>query len=89
MKAVKGLENRTQEEEMKLAKEEKRQPFCVHCTKPLDRISQTQYEFIDWEWDRKRKRYCVKTVGGDSDKPFCANCEAKDWEFIDFGLVDF
>jgi hypothetical protein len=89
MKVLKGLEHRSQEEEMRLASRKGRQPFCVYCQKPLDRINHTQFVFIDWVWDKEKKKYIICSGDGDAEKPYCANCGVKDWDFIDSNLVDF
>lgn len=83
----KTLQDRTIEEEYLLAEAEKRQPLCIYCGEPLE-ISQTQYVSIDWTWDKKKKKF-IKDDSGDAEKPYCKRCEAKNWDFIDFELVDF
>jgi len=84
----KKLQDRTIEEEYLLAEAEERQPLCIYCGESLE-ISQTQYVFINWSWDKKKKKFVKDDNGGDAEKPFCINCETKDWNFIDFDLVDF
>ena len=74
--------------EYQKAKAGGRQTLCPYCHMPLE-ISQTQYEFIDWKWNDKKKRYDKVMSGGDADKPFRIECETKDWNFIDHDLVDF
>ncbi len=84
---------KTQEEEMKLAIQEKRQPICVYCNHPLDTLIEYQDTRIVWTYDKELKRYLKDDNDGDADKPFhncgkCA-CDAYDWEFIDYNLIDF
>jgi hypothetical protein len=83
---------KTQEEEMKLAAEQKRQPICTYCNHPLDTLIEYQSTRIVWTYDKQLKRY-MKDDNGDGDKPFhnCSkcSCEAYDWEFIDYNLIDF
>ena len=76
-------------EEYKLAKKEKRQPRCTCCGEPLDTIVQTQYTSIYWTWDAKTMKYVKDDSGGDAEKAECRNCEARDWDFVDFDLVNF
>lgn len=78
-----------QAEEMKLAKQEGRQPVCVHCSEPLECIRQYQDFDIYWDWDKEKKAYIKTTDSGSADKPCCTNCETKDWDYIDHDLVDF
>jgi hypothetical protein len=80
---------RSQDQEMALAFNQKRQPMCVYCEKPLDRILQTQYENIGWEWDGKMKKYIKQECGGDSDKPYHSSCGAEDWDYVDGELVSY
>lgn len=60
-----GEYERTQEEEMELAFSEGRQPNCVYCEKPLDKIVQTQYENIKCEWNRELKKYVKQEYDAD------------------------
>ena len=76
-------------EEYELAKKEGRQPICIYCGKPLDEIRQMQYEFIVWRWDKDKKCYIKDDDSGDTDRPFCASCEAEDWDFVDENLVSY
>jgi len=84
----KSLHNRTIEEEYLLAEAEKRQPLCIYCGKPLE-ISQTQFVSINWTWDKKKRKFIKDDSGGDADKPYCRKCETKNWDFVDFDLVNF
>jgi len=83
----------TQEEEMKLAIQEKRQPMCVYCEHPLDTLIEYQSTRIVWTYNEGLKKYLKDDSDGDADKPFhnCSkcSCEAYDWEFIDYNLIDF
>lgn len=86
---------KTQEEEMKLAVGEKRQPICVYCNHPLDTVIEYQDARIVWTYSKELKTYLKDSSDGDADEPYhmcrqCKNgCEAKDWEFIDYKLIDF
>ena len=79
----------TQEKEMELALNEGRQPNCVFCNKPLDRIVQTQYDRISWDWNRKLRLYIKVSSCGDSDKPCHPACGAGDWDFVDYKMVSY
>lgn len=81
-----NLNKRTQKEEMTLAATEKRQPHCVYCLNPLDQVAQTQFETIVWHWDGERY---LKSTDGDSNPPYCPNCDAQDWAFVDNNLVTY
>lgn len=83
----KGLDH-SQEEEYELAHAEGRQPRCVHCGEALDTILQTQYTDLTWTWDEESKSY-HKQDGGDAEKPYCGNCETKDWSFCDESVYTF
>ena len=74
---------------MELALKQKRQPVCVYCEKPLDKILQTQYEIIEWDWDKNLKKYVKEERDGDSDKPYHASCGAEDWTYVDGELVSY
>ena len=76
-------------EEYKLAGKEKRQPRCTYCGEPLDTISQIQTVYIKWTWDAQAKEYVKDDSGGDAEKAECRKCEARDWDFVDFDLVNF
>ena len=75
-------------EEYQKAKKEGRQPNCPFCNRPLE-LSQTQYTDIHWTWNTEEKRYIKDDSSGDAEKPYCVHCDTKDWDFIDFDLVDF
>jgi len=76
-------------EEYKLAKKEGRQPVCIYCGKPLDKIIQSQLQVITWWWDKEKKCYVKDDCIEDADKPFCASCDKEDWDFVDEDLVDY
>lgn len=71
-----------QNQEYADALQEGRQPLCIWCEKPLDKICQTQYDYLVWVWDAKAKRYTKDDSGADSDKPYHYGCETGDWEFL-------
>ena len=56
-----------QGDEMERALKENRQPMCVYCNKLLDKICQTQYDRITWEWKPELKKYVKLEPDGDSD----------------------
>lgn len=70
----KDYTKRTQKEEMALAAKQGRQPVCVYCGHPLDKVLETQYEYITWAWNADNGYY--KDAVGDSDKPYhnCSKC---------------
>ena len=57
-----------------------KQPNCPYCGKPLE-VNSTQRVFIDWEWDKKLKKYVKDDSKGDADKPYCRACQTGDWDF--------
>ena len=77
----------TQQKEFDKAFKEKRQPYCVYCEKPLDRIQETQDVDLFWDWNGKE--YIKGEGDGASNKPYCAACETKDWEFTNNGYVEY
>ncbi len=86
---------KTQEEEMKLAAGQKRQPICVYCKHPLDTVIEYQDEGIVWTYSKHLKKYLKDDSDGSADEPYhmcgkCNNgCEIRDWDFIDYKLIDF
>lgn len=51
------------------------QLICPHCEKPMESISQTQYDTIKWKWDSKDKKYHKQSKnGGESEKCTCDAC---------------
>ena len=85
---AKPLGKRTVKEEIELAAHEKRQPKCIYCSKPLE-VREIQDVDLYWKWDEKKKKYHKSEGDGCSNKPECANCEAKDWEFTNNILVKY
>ncbi len=79
---------KTQEEEMALALEQKRQPVCVYCRKPLGEIRQPQSEDVVWKWDKRLRRY-QKSSDGTAERPYHPACDSADWGYIDGRLVAF
>lgn len=79
----------TQQEEFDKANKENRQPYCISCEKPLDRIEETQDVDLHWDWDDKKKKYIKGEDDGCSNKPYCAKCETKDWDFTNNGYVNY
>lgn len=67
------------------AKQEGRQPRCPYCGALLG-VRQQQNETIYWRWTGKRFE---KRSEGDATPPYCVNCQAEDWDFIDNNLVGF
>lgn len=86
---------KTQKEEMKLAFEQKRQPICVYCNHLLDTVIEYQDAMIVWAYSKELNTYLKDGSDGDADEPYhiclkCKNgCEVKDWDFIDYKLIDF
>lgn len=78
----------TMAEEFQLAKEEGRQPRCIYCGKPLE-VTQTQDIYLYWRWDDKQKRYVKSEGGGSAEKPYCLNCETRDWDFTNNELIRY
>lgn len=78
----------TQEQEMKNAYSQKRQPMCVYCKKLLDEIKQMQDEELVWRWDKKLRQY-KKFEEGSAERPYHPACNSADWAFIDERLVNF
>jgi len=81
------------EQEYTKALEEKRQPNCPYCGKPLE-ISQHFYSDVVFRWEEAVGKYMKIDAGGDADEPECKSCGAADWNFaegssasLDLGLV--
>ena len=85
---AKPLSERTVKEEIELAKHERRQPKCPYCEKLLE-VREIQDIDLHWSWDEKEKRYHKTEGDGCSNKPECANCETKDWEFTNNSLIKY
>ena len=75
-------------EEYQKAKAEGRQPLCPYCNAPLE-VGQDQTVFFNWRWDNESKTYGKEESDWEPDKPFCMNCEMKDWDFIDNDVINF
>lgn len=73
----------TQLEEFQKALQEKRQPICVNCNKPLDKITQYLMEWVDWTWDEQSKRYVKGEGSGDAESPIHEGCGESNWDLID------
>lgn len=80
---------RSQEDEMAFALKENRQPLCVYCEKPLDKIFQTQEEIIEWNWNKNLRKYIKQERDGNSDRPYHHSCGAEDWSYVDGELVSY
>jgi len=74
--------------EYELAHKEKRQPRCIDCGQPLDKILQTQYTDLTWTWNSETMSY-DKHDGGDAEKPSCGNCGGKNWDLCDEDVYTF
>lgn len=85
---AKPLAKRDQEEEMKLAYVEGRQPFCVSCQRALKEMRQVHYVDFAWQWDEKSGEF-KKYEDGQAETPHCAACGEGDWGYWDGKLVDF
>lgn len=82
------LEKRSAKQEIMLAAQEKRQAYCPYCSRPLE-VRETQEVDLYWQWDKKEKRYHKVEGDGCSNKPECANCETKDWDFTNNELISY
>jgi formate hydrogenlyase subunit 6/NADH:ubiquinone oxidoreductase subunit I len=82
------IKKRTVPEEYRLAKHEMRQPLCVYCGEPLE-VCQTENTCIIWVWSDSGKHYIRDDDEGNAETPFCRECEAADWDFVDGDLVDY
>ena len=59
----------------------KGQYICPACNKPMNKIGQSQFTFIEWEWNIEEKRYIKKDNQGDSERPVCVECDCSlPWE---------
>lgn len=81
----------SQAEEMELAAQENRQPLCVTCCHPLDKVVEEQHEDIVWKW--KDGKY-VKMEDGYSDgaKHVCKQCPdgcGVEDDFVGYTLIDY
>ena len=72
-----------------LAEREGRQPNCIYCGNPLE-IGQTYYTDIRWRWNSVLRSYeKLENRDADCDKPYCLDCEAKDWNFTNNKWVQY
>lgn len=78
-----------QADEMERALKESRQPKCMYCNNPLDKICQTQYDRITWEWRPELKKYVKLEPEGDSDAPYHLDCQSRDYGYVDGKLVSY
>lgn len=79
---------KTQENEMRLALMQKREPICVYGNHLLDKIQQLQYELITWTYDKRLDAY-IKKSDGHADAPYHPACGHADWALIDEAKVNF
>lgn len=93
MAKKKTVYGETQKQEMKLAAEQGRQPICVACQHPLNKVREYQDTVIIWTWDAEAKKYLKNDSGGSGDPASheCdqCNCEGKDYDFLDENLIAF
>jgi len=75
-------------EEFEKAQKEGRQPKCIYCGEPLE-VVETQGIELKWVWNEKTKKFEKIEGDGWSDKPACANCEVKDWDFTNNGFCEY
>jgi hypothetical protein len=74
-RAEEPVQKRTQAEEMALAAKENRQPNCVYCRHPIQKVAEEQYDDITWIWNAETRKY-EKETEDDSDQPYheCSEC---------------
>jgi hypothetical protein len=65
------------------AKRESRQPRCPYCHAVLG-VRQISRHETYWRWNGERFEKHTSDV---IDEPYCVNCEALDWRFIDNDFV--
>jgi hypothetical protein len=65
------------------AKREGRQPRCPYCTAVLG-VRQVSRHETYWRWNGKRFE---KRIHDEVSEPYCVNCQALDWQFIDNDFV--
>lgn len=88
------MSEKTQEQEMKLSYQQRRQPNCVYCKHPLDIIRQPDIGTIVWTWDGALNKY-NKSEEGCAENPYhyceeCKDgCEASDWDYVDEAYVNY
>jgi hypothetical protein len=75
--------------EFELAQREARQPNCIYCGHPLE-IGQTFYTDLRWEWNTAKCQYQkLEDRDADCNKPYCLNCEVRDWDFTNNRWVQY
>jgi hypothetical protein len=65
-----------QQEELQKANAEQRQPICLFCQKPLDKVVE-QTDLIYWVWDQRCQRYHMSVEPAPLDEIWHAGCKAK------------
>jgi hypothetical protein len=76
------------EQEYRKALEEKMQPNCPYCGKPLE-ISQHFSSDVEFRWEAAIGKYMKIDAGSDADEPECKSCGAADWSFVEGSSASF
>lgn len=72
---------RTVKQEFEQALQEKRQPNCPYCRKPLV-VEQEQTDSICWLWNSEQNRYEQYEEESCGDEPRCMSCASSDPDFL-------
>lgn len=65
-----------------------KQPLCPYCHAPLE-VREMQTIALTWRWNPFQKNYVKTQDEGYSEKPECARCGVKDWEFTNNGVIKY
>ena len=47
---------------------------CENCCKPIERVEETQNEYIEWVWNPETQEYVKENSGGDTEGRRCSEC---------------
>jgi hypothetical protein len=70
------------EQELTNALAQGRQPICIYCRAPLEVVYPVFHSWVEFVWDKDKKRYKKIKWSGGVQKPKCKRCESKDWDFV-------
>lgn len=53
------------------------QLVCEWCLEPLKNVTETQYDYIGWDWNPEKMSYVKAEPDGDTNHKRCGNCNGR------------
>ncbi len=66
---------RSQIAEMQHARQEGRQPVCIHCGRPLNKLLFVHSITKEWVWEEETHRYLPEPLWEGEGEIYCARCK--------------